>query len=143
MINMVSDKIFKIAVIGLLILILGSIFGVIKSEYVPEDENYLEFEEDMLFIDEEIVFHQFNIYTFEEYSHFTGSELYSREAFVEYVTERGYEIDTSDDYAVEVYGDAGCKLDKAIRLICFSETLVFIPEEFRVEQTIEGFKEDE
>lgn len=143
LIIMVSDKVFKIAVIGLLILILGAVLGMIKSEYIPEDEDYIEFEEDMFFIDEEMVFHQFNVYTVEEYSHFAGSELYSREAFVEYVTGKGYEVDASDGDIIEAYGDAGCKVDKAIRLICFSETLVFIPEEFKIEQTIEGFKEDE
>ncbi|MBT4604716.1 hypothetical protein HOC01_03690 [archaeon] len=144
---MVSDKTFRVVVIGLLILILGAIVGSFLSEGISqfvlgEGDDFLEFDEDLVFLEEDMLMYSFNSYSLDEFSSFTHVSLDSEIDLIEYGESRGFEVEEEDEF-VFLFKEEDCDVDSYGREICVYEEIFYSVEEDLVEHMIEGFIYDE
>ena len=119
---MVSDKTFRVVVIGLLILILGAIVGSFLSEGISqfvlgEGDDFLEFDEDLVFLEEDMLMYSFNSYSLDEFSSFTHVSLDSEIDLIEYGESRGFEVEEEDEF-VFLFKEEDCDVDSYGREIC-------------------------
>ena len=136
---MISDKVFKITVIALLLLILGAALGTLSTIYLPSDE-FLELEEEFALLEGDV--YQYNSYTYDEFSTLVQQQLASREDILAYAAAHHFEVEEEHDI-IELYREDNCQNDALGRFICFEEIITFVPEEHVVEHTLIGYREDE
>lgn len=135
-----SDKAFKVLVVALLLLILGAVLGNLSANIFEgfEGDEFLEFEEDLHFFEEELVQHRYNIYSFEEFSHINSVEIIDPEDIFAFAEEYGYEV-FEERHIIELFFAYECAEDDLGRFVCLEETITFLLEEELVEHSWEGF----
>ena len=133
-----SDKLFKVVVVALLLLILGAVVGNYSAEYFSESEEFVEFEEDLHLFEEEMIQYRYNVYTFEEFELINGISLEEEEDVFHFAERYGYELFEEDDI-IELFFSYECGEDDLGRFVCLEETLTFLLDEELVEHRWEGF----
>ena len=135
-----SDNAFKVLVVALLLLILGAVLGNLSANYLTgfEADEFLEFEEDLHFFEEELVQHRYNIYSFEEFNHINGVEIFDTEDIFVFAEAYGYEV-FEEEEMIELFFAYECDEDDLGRFICLEESIMFLLEEGLVEHRWEGF----
>ena len=127
-----SDKIFKISVLTLLVLILGVLVGIFFSVYFPGDDyelSLLEEEFDDLGFVEPDDSYSYDEYSYDEFSRFVGSDVRNIDGLFSYATSQGFEF--YQDFEFYVFESPEiCGFD-AIRQreICYFEIYEAIPGE--------------
>lgn len=135
---MVSDKVFKVTVIALLILILGAVFGTLSSLYVPEHEEFIDFDDDFVYLEGD--HYSYEAYTIAEYEALVDQKFDTKENIFQYAQENNMEVEFEEDF-IELIAEEECKEEKSGRFLCFEEYISFNLEEEMVEVTSIGFRE--
>tara|TARA_Y100000310_G_scaffold101887_1_gene100016 strand:- start:15364 stop:15789 length:426 start_codon:yes stop_codon:yes gene_type:complete len=97
-----ADKIFKISILTLLVLILGALLGILLTLYVPYDEElFLELQQDDIddlgFIEPDDHY-SYDLYTYEQLSRYLNTPLTNFNDLLIYTTNNNYELYQEGDF---------------------------------------------
>lgn len=130
---MTTDKIFKITLLSLLVLILGALIGIILALYVPYagPEDYLiSLEQDEIddlgFISPDDHY-RYDLYNYQEFGRLVDESINSFDDVLIWADEAGYEMYQEDEFFI-FESDEICEVDEIRgREVCFIQILEVSP----------------
>lgn len=138
-----SDKVLKVTIVALVILLIGAVLGIKSTIEVPWEHEYIEIDDDDLMVfDGEVVSYSYNRFTFDQFTIKTGVEISEIDDILNYGIDNDYSIE-QEESMVHLYKELGCKEDETGVTVCYIETIFFEIEEDLVEYQLEGFLEHE